>query len=389
MYSFLKKREHGTLRPWKFVRAESTKRAYSLQLSPTKEVARAHRGSVQSIKVENIEQRYMLSGGGDGRIHVYDLNTPPNKDGHVQIEPIASVSRKNRHNYAVTTVAWFPFDTGMFVSSSSDNTIRVWDTNSMTPACVFDLESHVHCQAISPVASHCLVASAADEPRIRLCDLKSGASTHSLTGHNGSVLSVAWSPRQDHVLYSGGNDGTVRVWDIRRARSCLMSLDQHNAVNNDPLADTNKAHGAGVNGLVFSSDSERLITLGLDEKIRMWDAYTGRNTLVNYGSLWRNRFQWYMEATVSGPDVWPPLLYVPSDDQQVLVYELNTGRLSRRLKGAYGRVTCVEKRAGLQELYSGSIDCEVLVWEPAEDHASTMDDEHPSEEDAWSESEEE
>ena len=44
MYSFLKKREHGTIRPWKFVRAESTKRAYSLQLSPTKEITRVHRG---------------------------------------------------------------------------------------------------------------------------------------------------------------------------------------------------------------------------------------------------------------------------------------------------------------------------------------------------------
>ncbi|KAI8147482.1 DNA excision repair protein ERCC-8 [Fennellomyces sp. T-0311] len=330
----------------------------------------------------------MLSGGSDGRIHVYDLNTPPDSNDHVRIGSVASVSRENRHRFAVTTVSWFPFDTGMFVSSSADKTIRVWDTNSMTPACIFDLDSHVHCQAISPIASHCLVASAAEEPRIRLCDLKSGASTHSLMGHNGSVLSVAWSPRQEHVLYSGGVDGTVRIWDIRRAAACLMSLDQHNS-DNDALADTNKAHGAGVNGLVFSSDGSKLVTLGLDEKIRMWDAYTGRNTLVNYGSLWRNRFQWYMEAAVSGPDVWPPLLYVPSDDQQVLVYELNTGRLSRRLKGAYGRVTCVEKRSGLQELYSASSDNEILIWEPAEDHNSTLEDEHPSEEDAWSESGEE
>ena len=35
----------------------------------------------------------MLSGGGDGRIHVYDLNTPPDRAGHVRIKPVASVSR--------------------------------------------------------------------------------------------------------------------------------------------------------------------------------------------------------------------------------------------------------------------------------------------------------
>lgn len=83
------------------------------------------------------------------------------------------------------------------------------------------MDSRIYCQAISPIASHCLVASksfyhfvawlielsfkgAADEPRIRLCDLKSGADTHSLGGHVGSILSVAWSPREEHVLYSGG-----------------------------------------------------------------------------------------------------------------------------------------------------------------------------------------
>ena len=53
MYSFLKKREHGAIRPWKFVRAESTKRAYSLQLSPTKEVTRVHRG-------KKIDLAYMI-----------------------------------------------------------------------------------------------------------------------------------------------------------------------------------------------------------------------------------------------------------------------------------------------------------------------------------------
>lgn len=39
---------------------------------------------------------------------------------------------QNRHHYAVTTLSWFPFDTGMFISSSFDKTIRVWDTNTMT-----------------------------------------------------------------------------------------------------------------------------------------------------------------------------------------------------------------------------------------------------------------
>lgn len=163
-----------------------------------------------------------------------------------------------------------------------------------------------------------------------------------------------------------------------------MSLDQDNAskvlyqnllfyiliaplkfiVDTDPLADTNAAHGKGVNGLSVTKDGRYLVSLGLDEKIRLWDTQTGHNTFVNYGSNWRNKFQLSLEPTISGPDVWPPLLYIPSDDREILVYRLFDGVLIRRLKGHYGRVSCIEKRESYQEYYSGSSASEILIWEP-------------------------
>lgn len=387
MYNFIKKREHGLIRPLRLERAETTRRIYSLQLSKKKELALSHRGGVNCMKIENVEQRYLLTGGGDGKIHVFDLESIPAEN--LRNEPIASTARIDRHKYSVTSVTWYPFDTGMFVTSSYDTTIKVWDTNSMKPAYEFELECRVNMQSMSSIASHSLVASAATEPRIRLCDLNSGAFTHSLTGHSGSVLSCTWSSNQEYILYSGGADRTIRVWDIRRASSCLMSLDQDNEVDRDPLADTNTAHGKGVNGLSVTKDGRYLVSLGLDEKIRLWDTETGRNTFVNYGSNWRNRFQLSLEPTTSSPDVWPPLLYVPSDDRQVLVYRLLDGVLIQRLKGHYGRVTCVEKRESYQEYYSASSGGEVLVWEPPneDDNNAIMTEELDL--DAWSESEEE
>ncbi|KAK4520579.1 uncharacterized protein ATC70_006456 [Mucor velutinosus] len=384
MYSFMKKREYGVLNPLRLERAETTRRVYSLQLSKDKELALSHRGGVNSIKIETIEQRYLLSGGGDGKVHVFDLQAMPAE--HMRNEPIASTARMDRHKYAVTSVSWFPFDTGMFVTSSYDTTIKVWDTNEMKPAYEFDMEARVNCQSMSPIASHSLVASAASEPRIRLCDLNSGAFTHSLTGHSGSVLACTWSLNQEYILYSGGDDRTIRVWDIRRASSCLMSLDQDNAAMRDPLAETNTAHGKGVNGLTMTPDGRYLVSLGLDEKIRLWNTESGKNTFVNYGSSWRNRFKLHMEATVSSADVWPPLLYIPSDDRQVLVYRLLDGVLVQRLKGAYGRVICVEKRDAYQEYYSGSNGGEILVWEPPI-QGDTLDTMEDVDLDAWSVSE--
>ncbi|ORX61420.1 WD40 repeat-like protein [Hesseltinella vesiculosa] len=318
-------------------------------------------GGVNGLDIETVEQRYLMSGGADGRIHIYDLQVSSRKK-VTKIPPIASVSRADRHLYAVSSVSWYPFDTGMFISSSYDQTIRVWDTNEMNVACTFPLDSLVHCQAISPIASHSLVAAAAAEPRIRLCDLRSGAFTHSLSDHVGEVYSCLWSPSQEFTLYSGGSDGTVRVWDIRRASACLASLDQENGA--DPLGETNTAHGGRpVNGLTASADGQYLVTLGKDEKIRLWDTTTGKNMLVNYGSYFRNRYKSRLQPVISDADVWPPLLFVPSDDQQVLVYGLLDGKLTKRLRGAYGRVTCVEQRASHQEIYSGSNEGDILVWE--------------------------
>lgn len=154
----------------------------------------------------------------------------------------------------------------------------------------------------------------------------------------------------------------------------------------DPLAETNTAHGKGVNGLTMTPDGRYLVSLGLDEKIRLWDTESGKNTFVNYGSSWRNRFKLHMEATVSSADVWPPLLYIPSDDRQVLVYRLLDGVLVQRLKGAYGRVICVEKRDAYQEYYSGSNGGEILVWEPPI-QGDTLDIMEDVDLDAWSASE--
>lgn len=44
MYNFIKKREHGLIRPLRLERAETTRRIYSLQLSKKKELALSHRG---------------------------------------------------------------------------------------------------------------------------------------------------------------------------------------------------------------------------------------------------------------------------------------------------------------------------------------------------------
>lgn len=48
--------------------------------------------------------------------------------------PILLRSSRHVHKFSVETVQWYPYDTGMFVSSSFDKTMKVWDTETLKVA---------------------------------------------------------------------------------------------------------------------------------------------------------------------------------------------------------------------------------------------------------------
>lgn len=55
-----------------------------------------------------------------------------------------------------------------------------------------------------------LIAVGSDSPQARLCDIRSGAFAHALTGHSEAVWACAWSPRSEFLLATGSADQTVR-----------------------------------------------------------------------------------------------------------------------------------------------------------------------------------
>ncbi len=57
------------------------------------------------------------------------------------------------------------------------------------------------------------LATAGTDNAITIWDLKSRVPTHRLTGHTGTVTSLAWAPEAGWLV-SGSYDATVRVWDI-------------------------------------------------------------------------------------------------------------------------------------------------------------------------------
>ena len=299
-------------------------------------------------------------------------------------------------------MSFYPFDSLAFLSSSYDHTLKIYDSQTLTPSTSFDLTSVVYSHALSPIASHLLVACATQHSAVRLVDLRSGASAHSLAGHRGGVLSAAWSPQDDHILASGGVDGTVRFWDIRRSSGNLGVLDLEDSVGicgedglgkNARPRDQGRAHVGACNGVVWTDDGRHLVTAGHDERVRLWDVGSGANALSHFGPTIKNMHLSTLLPLLAPQTVAPSpnqVMFYPNE-KEILMFDLFQGTLFKRLRAsgvaiAHGsggsgqrnvksRIASLAWRAADVELYSAHSDGVVRAWTPKTSEEIELDEE--------------
>lgn len=338
----------------------------------------------------------LLSGGADASVKLWDLQESLPGSKHI----FRSTGTVSAHKFGITNLSFYPFDSAAFLSSSYDHHLKLYATETLSLSADFDLGSIVYTHALSPIASHLLVACATQLPAVRLVDLRSGDSTHSLPGHHGALLAVSWSPTSEQILASGGVDGTVRLWDIRKSSGALGVLDMEDSLGitgTDGLGrsarsrETGKAHNAPVNGITWTDDGSYIISTGHDARIRVWDAATGANTLASFGPTIKNGHLSVLNMATSPNSCMPPgksLLFYPNE-KEILMFELHEGKLLKRLKVPGPNVAAVRSRSGERNiksritglvwrgqadgLYSSHTDGQIRAWLPRTMEDDIMD----------------
>lgn len=183
-----------------------------------KEVKRFHWSDgffdvVGSEKDPNI----LISVTGDGCLQLWNLESI-NED-----SPLSDMPQMiyKEHQKEIFSIDWLSVRSNNFVLTSSwDNTIKIWDINSKASLFTYQNGSKVQSNIVysamfSPLIPNTF-ASVSSDGYLKIWNLyNNDKPVASLKSHDGEILTLDWCKFDQNILATGSCDGLIRGYDVR------------------------------------------------------------------------------------------------------------------------------------------------------------------------------
>ncbi|RCK55084.1 Pre-mRNA-splicing factor PRP46 [Candida viswanathii] len=183
-------------------------------------LAGAHKGWIRCIAIDEITNKWYVTGLADSTIKIWDFENNSLKailTGHVLGVRSLCISKR------------FPY----LFSGGEDKSLRCWDlerTNS--PAGCQIRSYHGHLGGVYSIALHPeldLLFSGGKDCVVRVWDIRSRAEAMTLLGHQNDITSIQTDYSDPQVITSS-MDGTIRLWDLRNQKTELLITNHSKSI---------------------------------------------------------------------------------------------------------------------------------------------------------------
>mmetsp|Transcript_86198 Transcript_86198/g.248907 ORF Transcript_86198/g.248907 Transcript_86198/m.248907 type:complete len:467 (+) Transcript_86198:127-1527(+) len=191
-----------------------------------------HSGEVNRARYMPQNHFQVATHGPCPEVYVFDLSKHPSfppSDG--VFNPQITCQGHSKEGYALS---WSPLKEGFLASGSEDTTVCVWDVNTANNGvCQATSIFKGHTDVVEDVDWHHkdsnMLCSVGDDGSLRLWDLRDPSKPIHLVekAHDSDVNCVSFNPKNEFILATGSADKTIGIWDIRNLKQRTHTLAGH------------------------------------------------------------------------------------------------------------------------------------------------------------------
>jgi WD40 repeat protein/serine/threonine protein kinase len=260
------------------------------------------------------------------------------------------------HNGAIYSARFSP-DGKVVATGGYDKLVMIWNPDEVKPTDIglrldhkpdvpskyIRLAGHdgpVRSVSFSPKGQ--LVLSSSEDNTIRVWDAASGKMITALRGHGRAVRTCTFSPDGEWVL-SGSDDEHIRVWNVRGYRETRVLH-----------ATVFSGHEDAVLSARYSDDGKDIITASRDRTASLWDAATGKPI-----KRFEEGHEFLVSAAVFLPD--KTHLATGAGDNSVRIWDMTAGT-QQALLTPTGRIGTLAVSPDGNWIATGSTGTDVKLW---------------------------